>query len=111
MADFAGEPGRSPFEEQIAGPGPQLGENIELDKGNVLNLGPEAGDDFVLGFGATVGLGLVKGFLGDFLGENGGGLGLLEDAVLADGEEGFEDVLADGEAEDELLPGEEGAIE
>jgi hypothetical protein len=35
----------------------------------------------------------------------------LEDAVLAQGEERFEDVLADGEAENELLPGEERAVE
>lgn len=111
VADFAGEPSRRPFEEQIAGPGPQLGENIELDKCHILNLGPETGDDFELSFGAPVGLGLVKGFLGYFLGEDGGGLGLLEDTVLAEGKEGLEDVLADGEAENELLPWEEGAIE
>lgn len=36
---------------------------------------------------------------------------LLEDAVLAEGEERLEDVLTDVEADDQLLPREEGAVE
>jgi hypothetical protein len=111
VADFAREPGGSPFEEQVACPGPQLGENVELDKCHVLNLRPETRDNFVLGLCATIRLGLVERFLRDFLGQDGRGLGLLENAVLTEGEEGFKDVLADGKAKDKLLPGEERAIE
>lgn len=82
-----------------------------MDESKVLDLGPEAADEGELRLGAAVGLGLVKGVLGDFLGEDGGGLGGLEDTVLAEGEERFEDVLANGEAKDELLPREERAVE
>lgn len=81
-----------------------------MDKGNILNLRPKTRDDFELGFGAAVGLGLVECFLRDFLGEHSGGLGALEDTVLTQGDEGFEDVLADREAEDELPPGKQGTI-
>lgn len=82
-----------------------------MNKCNVLDLRPEAGDDFELSFGAAVGLRLVKSFLRDFLGEYGGGFGLLENAILTKSEEGFKEVLTNGKAEDELLPREERAIE
>lgn len=36
---------------------------------------------------------------------------MLQDAVLPEGEEGFEDVLADGESYYEVLPGEEWPVE
>lgn len=111
MADFAREASRRPLEQESAGPGPHHRKDVKLDKGNILNLCPEAVDDFEAGLGAAVGLRLVKGFLGDFLGEDGGRLGLLQDSILAEGEEGFEEILADGEAEDELLPREERAVQ
>ena len=95
MADLSSEARRSPFEKKITSPGPELRENVEVHKGEILNLRVETVDDFELCLGATVGLRLVKDFLGDFLGENGGGLGFLEDAVLTGCEEGFEEVLAD----------------
>jgi hypothetical protein len=38
-------------------------------------------------------------------------LELLEDLVLAETEEAFEEKLSDGEADDELLPREEGPVE
>lgn len=82
-----------------------------MDKGEVDNLAPEAADDGELGFGTAIGLRLVKGFLVDFFGEDGGGFGQLEDTVLAVVEQRFEDVLADGEAQDEPLPWEQRAIE
>lgn len=111
MADFAGEPRRRPLEQQVAGPAPQLRKHIEVNECNVLDLRPQAIDDLELGFRATICLRLVENFLGDFLGEHSGGSCLLEDTVLAKREEGFEEVLADGEADDELLPGEERAVE
>ena len=95
MADLASEARRSPLEEKITSPGPELGKNVEVHEGEILNLRVETVDDFELCLGATVGLRLVKDFLGDFLGEDGGGLGFLEDAVLTGCEEGFEEVLAD----------------
>lgn len=94
VGDFAGEARGRPFQQQVAGPGPQFWHDIELDKGEVDDLAPEAAGDGEFSFGATVGLRLVKVFAGDFLGEDGGGLGRLEDTVLAEGEEGFEDELA-----------------
>lgn len=111
VGDFAGEARGRPLQQQVAGPGPQFGHDIELDKGKVDDLAPEAAGDGEFSFGATVGLGLVKVFAGDFLGEDGGRLGRLEDTVLAEGEEGFEDELAQGEAQDEPLPWEQRAVE
>ena len=111
MANLAREARRRPLEQQITGPRPQLREHIELDKRNVLDLAPEPVEDFKLGLGAAVRLRLVKDLLRDLLGEHGGRVGLLQAAVLAQREEGFEEVLADGEADDELLPGEEWAVE
>jgi len=40
-----------------------------------------------------------------------GRLGLLQDSVLAVAEKRFENVLADGEADDQLLPREQRAVE
>lgn len=111
VADLAREArGREP-EEQVAGPGPELGEDVKVHKGDVLELRVEAVDHLKLCLGAAVGLGLVKHLLGDLLGEDGRGLRVLEDAVLAEREEGLEEVLADREAHDELLPREERAVE
>jgi hypothetical protein len=95
VADLAGEARRCPFEKKIAGPGPKLGEDIEVHEGEILNLRVETVDDFELCLGAAVGLRLVKDFLRDFLGEDGGGTGFLEDAVLTESKERFEEVLAD----------------
>lgn len=111
MRDFTSEARRRILEQQVAGPGPQLGHYIEVDKGEVDNLAPEAADDGELGFGTAIGLRLVKGFLVDFFGEDGGGFGQLEDTVLAVVEQRFEDILADGEAQNEPLPWEQRAIE
>jgi hypothetical protein len=111
MADLSSEARRSPLEKKITSPGPQFRKHIEVHKGDVLNLRVETVDDFKLCLGATVGLRLVEDFLGDFLGEDGGGTGFLEDAVLTESEERFEEVLAYGEAHDELLPWEERAVE
>lgn len=111
MANLASEARGRPPQHQVARPRPQLRQDIKLDKGDILDLAPQAVEDLKLGLGAAVGLGLVKDLLGDLLGEHGGGTGLLQDAVLAGREEGFEEVLADGEADDELLPGEEGTVE
>jgi hypothetical protein len=111
MADLSSEARRSPFKKKITSPGPQLRKDIEVHEGEILNLRVETVDDFKLCLGATVGLRLVEYFLGDFLGEDGGGTGFLEDAVLTESEERFEEVLAYGEAHDELLPWEERAIE
>lgn len=82
-----------------------------MDKEDILDLTVETVDEFKLGFGATIRLALVVDFLGDFLLENLWGLGLLQDLVLAEREEAFEEVLGDGEADDELLPWEERPVE
>jgi hypothetical protein len=111
VADLTSKSFGSEAEQEVAGPRPEFWQDVEVDEGEVLDLAPEAVDDAKLGFCATIGLGLVKDFLGDFLGQDDGGLGFLEDAVLAEGEEGLEEILADGEAHDEALPGEERAIE
>lgn len=111
VADFACEASGSPLEEQVASEGPELREDIVVNEQEVLNLRDEAADDAELGLGATVGLGLVEGFLVDFFGQDGGGLGSLKNTVLAKSQERFEDILTDGEAQNELLPGEQWAIE
>ena len=111
MADLAGEAGGCEAQEDVAGEGPQLGEDVEVDEGEVLDLVPETLDDLEPGLCAAVGLRLGKGLGRDLLGEDGGRLRALQDAVLAHGEEGLEDVVADREAHDELLPWEERAVE
>lgn len=111
MADLSSEARRSPLEKKITSPGPQFRKDIEVHESEILNLRVETVDDFKLCLGATVGLRLVEHFLGDFLGEDGGGAGFLEDAILTESEKRFEEVLAYGEAHDELLPWEERSIE
>lgn len=111
VRDLAREARGRILEQQVAGPGPQLGHDIELDKGEVDNLAPKATDDGELGFGTAIGLRLIKSLLVDFFGEDGGGLGQLEDTVLAEGEQGLEDELAGGEAQNEPPPWEQRAIE
>ena len=81
-----------------------------MDEGNVLDLAPEAVHEGEARLGASVVLALVVDILGNLLLEHLGDLGALEDAVLAEGEEGLEKVVADGEADDELLPGEERTV-
>lgn len=95
MADLTSEARGRPLEKEITSPGPELGEDIEVHESEILNLRVETVDDFELCLGATVGLRLVKDFLGDFLGEDGGGTGFLEDTVLTESEERFKEVLAD----------------
>lgn len=111
VTDFAGEASGSPLEEQVASEGPELRQDVIVNEQEVLNLRDEAADDAELGLGATVGLGLVEGFLVDLFGQNGGGLGSLKNTVLAKSQERFENILADGEAQDELLPREQWTIE
>ena len=71
-----------------------------MDEKDILGLGVQVRDEAELALGAAVGLGFVEGFLVDFILEGFRRAGLAEDAVLAEGEEGFEDILPDGEAED-----------
>lgn len=111
MGDFAGEARGRVLEQQVTGPGPQFRHDIELDKGEVYDLAPEAADDGEFSLGAAIGLRFIKIFLGDFFGEDGGGFGRLEDTVLAEGEERFEDELAHGEAQHEPLPWEQRTVE
>lgn len=111
VTDFTSEAFGSESEQEVTRPGPELRKDVEVDEGDVLKLAVETVDNAELGLGAAVGLGLVEDLLGDLLGENGGGTRLLENAILAEGEEGLEEVLADREAHDEALPWEERAIE
>jgi hypothetical protein len=71
----------------------------------------QAIDDLELCLGASVSLRLVEVLLGHLFGKDGGWLRALEDAVLADVEEGFEKVVTDREAHQQLLPGEERAVQ
>lgn len=111
LRDLALETRGREAREQAAGPVPHLGEHVEVDEGDILDLAPQAVDEGEAGLCAAVGLGLVVDVLGDLLLEDGGDLLALEDAVLAEGEERLEEPVADGEADDELLPGEERAVE
>lgn len=56
VGDLAGEALRSPAEQQVAGPGPQLGQDIELDEGDVDDLRPQAADEGEASLGAAVGV-------------------------------------------------------
>ena len=76
-----------------------------------MDLAVQSTDEPKLRSGTTVGLTLVEYFLGDFILENLRGRGLLQDLVLSEGEEAFEEVLAPREANDQTLPREEGAVE
>ena len=93
---IAGEPGA----RQI----PELRQDVVLNECNILDLAVETRHEAELGLCASIRLALVEDLLGDLVLEGLGGSRLLEDLVLAEGEEAFEDVLADREAEDELLP-------
>lgn len=105
LRDFSGEAGRRIAEQQSTRPRPKLGQDVILYKGDVLDLAPKLADETVLGLCATISLTLVKDFLRDLLLENFGRLGLLEDLVLAERQEAFEEVVGEGEANDQLLPG------
>lgn len=54
-----------------------------MDEKDVLDLTVETVDEFELGFGATVCLAFIVDFLGDFLLQNLGGLGIFQDLILA----------------------------
>lgn len=87
VANLAGEARRSIFQKQVAGPGPELGQEIELDEDDILDLGPEAADNLEAGFGAAIVLRLVERFAVNLLGEDGRRVGLLQNTVLAEGKE------------------------
>lgn len=78
-----------------------------MDEEDILDLTVETVDKFELGFGATIRLALVVDFLGDFLLQNLWWLGLLQNLILAQRQETFEEILGDRETDDELLPREE----
>lgn len=105
LRDFTGEAGGRIAKQQSTRPRPELGQDVILYKGDVLNLTPKLADETVLGLCAAVSLTLVEDFLGDLLLENLGGLGLLEDLVLAERQEALEEVVGEGEADNQLLPG------
>ena len=87
VADFAGESIRGPVEHEGTGEGPELGEDVVVDEGEVLGLVPEAVKQRENGLGAAVGLRFFELLGGYFLGENSRWLGTLENAVLSEGEE------------------------
>lgn len=63
----------------------------------VLDLTVETVDQRELGLGASIGLALVENLLCDFMLENGGGLGLGQDTILANTEDTFEQELGNRE--------------
>lgn len=100
MADLAAKALSSISCYPAASQGPQFGENVVLDEEDVLGLGVQVRDEAELALCAAVGLRFVEGILVDFFLESFRRAGLAENAVLAEGEERFEDVLPDGKAED-----------
>jgi hypothetical protein len=111
LRDLAGEASRCEAEEQVAGPGPQFREDVEVDEADILQLTVERVDHLKLGLGPAVSLALVVDILRHVILQHLWRLELLEDLVLAETEEAFEEKLSDGEADDELLPREEGPVE
>lgn len=61
--------------------------------------------------GSSTNLGFVEDLLRDLICENLWWLGLLQNLVLAEREKAFEDILGEGEADDELLPREQGPVQ
>jgi hypothetical protein len=82
-----------------------------VEDGPVLDLIPETVDDGEQSLGAAIGLRLGECFRGDFFSENGGRGWAAEDAILAEGEEGLEEVVAEGEAPEKLLPWKKRTVE
>lgn len=111
VADLAGKPSRGKLEEQVARERPDLGHDVEIEHGSVLDLIPETVNDGEECLGATVFLRLCECLWGDLLGEDGGGLRAAQDAILAEGKERLEEIVAGGEAHEEFLPWEERAVE
>lgn len=95
MRDFTGESSGGELKEETARPGPELGQNVVLDEGDVRGEAVEVVDELVLGLGAAIRLTLVKDFLGDFQLQNLGRLSPLEHAVLAKAKEALEEELGD----------------
>ncbi len=111
LRNLAAEPDGREAEEQVARPCPQLGQHVALDEGQVLDLAPEAVDELELGLGPAIGLALVEHLVRPPRARAPWAPPSSEDLVLAQREEAFEDVLRDGEADYQLLPGEERAVE
>lgn len=111
MRDLASEARGRKAQQQLAGPGPHLGQHIILDEDDVLDLAPKPVEELELGLGAPVRLTLVEDLLGHLVLQDLGRLGALQHAELAQAEETLEEVLGDREPDDQLLPGEERAVE
>lgn len=77
----------------------------------VLKLSVDSVEESELGLGPSVSLALVEDILRHLVLEHRGGLRFAENAVLAEAKEAFEEELADREANDELLPRKQRAIE
>ena len=108
---------------------PEFRQDVVLNEGYVLDLAVESRDKTELRFGASVclrggqsvhsgrilcaleaHLALVKHFLCDFIFQRLWRLLLLQDLILAQRQEAFEEVLPNREPKNELLPGETGSI-
>ncbi len=130
MRDLAREASWGISDEQRARQVPELRKNIVVDECGVLNLSIEAEPEAKLGLCTSicliytvsmmcyidraanyVYLRFIKDLLGNLIGENLWRTSLLEDLVLAKREESLEEVLGDGESEDELLPWKQGSVQ
>lgn len=104
LRNFTSEAGRGEPEKEIARPGPEFRENIKVVESEVLELTIEIVDESELGLGAAVCLRFVEDFLRYFMLQYCGRFGFLQNTILADAEQGLEDELGDGEADNQLLP-------
>ena len=129
MRDFAGEAFWTVAGKPGARQGPEFRQDVVLNEGYVLDLAVESRHKTKLRFGASVclrggqsvhawrivcameaHLALVKHFLCDFIFQRLGRLLLLQDLILTQRQEAFEEVLPDRESENELLPRETGSV-
>lgn len=89
---------------------PQLGKDIAVDENQILDLAVETGDEAEFGLCAPVRLTLVKDLL-RYLGfQDLWRLRPLQHLVLSEGEQAFEDELAERKSDEHRLPWEEWAV-
>lgn len=111
VADLARESSGGVSQEPVTRKRPNLGKDIKVQDSDILDLIPETVEDGEEGFCTAVFLRFGECFRRYFLGEDGGGRRAAEDTVLAETEEGLEEVVAKGEAHKELLPRKERAVQ
>ena len=111
MRDLSRETRRGKLKNPGSSQGPELRKDVEVDECSILNLTVETTDESELRLGTSICLRFIVDFLRDFISKDLGRFSVLENAILTEREEGFEEVLADGETEDDILPWEERPVQ